>query len=257
MANTNRMGALLNKAERKLGLAMVNLPPQLSKNTWADVVIEDSLTEFSRLFPQIIEYKIDMTKEPMKDGFYMIDEDRISGYFYMGIQDIDYSSLARDNRFYTQQMGIGQVDYLSMQAGIGMEDFAMAQMGADMSGLFNNGIFIETKGDNMFKICNALGYDMKWLRICTLKLRVKHSESLNTISAGMMTIFEQLCFSDIATYLYNNLKFFDGQDTGYGSIDLKMDLLEQWMNKKDEIMAKLEEASVSASNDACPIMWTI
>ncbi len=314
MANTNRMTNLLNKIERRIGVKQLHLPDELSKDTWVDVIIDESLTEYSRKFPLIADYLVNLVDDPTrnmmiqkdkvnevqeitsrlnqdktlnnvtknknlsidiiettgstinstsnnvylanKDGWYMIDESQINGFF-LGIQDIDYSSLAVDNRFYIQQMGIGQVDYMSMQSGIGMEDFAMAQMGANMSGLFNNGIFLETQGDNMFRISNCLGYKMRWLKKCRLKIRLRHSESLNTISAGTMTIFEDLCCADVATYLYNELKFYDGQDTGYGNYDLHMDKLEEWMNKRGDIIEQLTEASVSASNPACPIMWTI
>lgn len=257
MATTNQMGTMLNKIERKLGLLQVNLPESLSKETWVQVIIEDSLTEFSRLYPLVIPYMVDFVNDPRHGDWLMIDQKRIEGYTYLGIQDLDFSKLAADNRFYMQQMGLGHIDFMAMQGGIGLEDFAMQQMGADMNGLFNNGLFIEQEGDNMFKVVNAFNYKMPWLRKATLKIKVVHSESLNTISAGMMNIFEQLCMADVATHLYNNLKFYDGQDSGYGQIDLKMDLIESWMNKKDEIMDKLNESSVSAANPACPIMWTI
>ena len=86
-------------------------------------------------------------------------------------------------------MGLGHIDFMAMQGGIGLEDFAMQQMGADLNVLFNNGLFIEHEGDNMFNGYNAFNYKMPWLRKATLKIKVVHSESLNTISAGMMIIF--------------------------------------------------------------------
>ena len=257
MAYTNRMGELLNKCERNLGTKPLNLPDELKKENWVEIIIDESLTKFSRMFPFLIDYKIDLSTTPNKDGWYILDEEKIPGYYFLYVKDIDWSTLSRDNSIYLQQTGYGYNDFYSTQSGISMEDICMVQMGADMNGLFNNGFFIETQSDTMFKITNALNYNTTWIRRCTLKLAVRHSETLHTISAGMMSIFEQLCCSDVATYLYNELKFYDGTESGYGTSNLRLERIEYWMDKQDEIIEKLQEASVSASNEACPIMMTI
>ena len=257
MAYTNRMGSLLNKIERNLGTRQINLPPELQKENWVEVIIEDALTEYSRAFPYLIDYKVDLNNMEERNGWYVIDDSYFPGYFFLYVKDIDWSTLARDNYAALQSTGYGYTDFFATQADISMEDFCMLQMGADMRGLYNSGLFLEVQNDSMFKITNALNYPTKWIRNCTLKIAVRHSETLHTISAGMMTTFEQLCFSCVATWLYNELKFFDGQESGYGATDLQLQRIEYWMEKHDEISEKLTEASVSASNEACPILITI
>ena len=84
MATTNQMGTMLNKIERKLGLLQVNLPESLSKETWVQVIIEDSLTEFSRLYPLVIPYMVDFVNDPRHGDWLMIDQKRIEGYTYLG-----------------------------------------------------------------------------------------------------------------------------------------------------------------------------
>ena len=69
----NRMTALLNKIERRLGLKVLKLPEELSKDSWADIIKEDTLPTFSRYFPNQITVIIDNTC--CKDGFYFIDKD--------------------------------------------------------------------------------------------------------------------------------------------------------------------------------------
>lgn len=258
MAYTNRMGELLNKVERNLGgTKPLNLPEDLQKENWVKIIVEDALTEFSRAIPDIIDYKVDLSKMENRNGWYIVDDNLFPGYYFLYIKDIDWKTLARDNTIYLQQTGYGYSDFSAMQMNISMEDFCMAQMNADMNGLFNSGLFIETKHDNMFKITNALDYPTTWIRNCTLKIAVRHSESLHTISAGMMTTFEQLCYSCVATWLYNELKFYDGQETGYGVSDLQMQRIEYWMEKHEEISEKINASVVSAENESCPILITI
>jgi hypothetical protein len=72
-----------------------------------------------------------------------------------------------------------------------------------------------------------------------------------------MEIFEKLAFSDIATLLYQNLKYYDGLETIYATIELKLDELQKWADMRDELVGILDDAHVSAANDACPIMLTI
>jgi hypothetical protein len=73
----------------------------------------------------------------------------------------------------------------------------------------------------------------------------------------MMEIFEQLAQADIATFLFQNLKYFDQQDTVYMQLDLKLDTLQEWANKRDDIIRQLEEAHTTTANEAQPIIMTV
>ena len=58
MALTNNMTRLVNKIDRRLGCYELNLPKYLQKDEWAKVIIEDSLTTFSRYFPMKIRFHV-------------------------------------------------------------------------------------------------------------------------------------------------------------------------------------------------------
>ena len=73
----------------------------------------------------------------------------------------------------------------------------------------------------------------------------------------MMEIFEKLVYADVANFLFQNLKYYDGLETIYASIELKLDDLQRWAETRDDIIQILDDAHVSASNDACPVMITI
>ena len=73
----------------------------------------------------------------------------------------------------------------------------------------------------------------------------------------MMETFEKLAEADVAKFLYENLKYYDGLETVNASIDLKLGELEAKATTRDEIVEKLEEAHVTAANKHQPIMFTV
>ena len=88
----NRMTDVVNKIERRLGTAPLNLPEQLQKKNWADSVIKpDTLTTFSRFFPHMV--KVQLTKEDMKDGYYLLDRHIPDNYEILGVKDILWSDI--------------------------------------------------------------------------------------------------------------------------------------------------------------------
>ena len=258
MAFSNNMTKLLNKIENRLGVKLLNLPPQLAKQTWAnEVIIPDTLSTWSRYFPNQIEYDCSRST-PAKDGWYIIDEKFIEGVEVIGVRDLDWKSFTNDNIYYQQEIGLGTLDYISLQAGMSFEDIATIQMRKDINSLFNSGIFVEFRPPNMFKLTSATNADLtRGFMKYKVILLIKHSDSLLTISPTMMETFEDLAISDVAGYLYRNLKYYDGGESAYTNIDLKLDELQEQMGKRDGIVEKLADSSVSASNPAIPLIMTI
>ncbi len=139
-----------------------------------------------------------------------------------------------------------------------ISDVVFMQMAADQASLINNGIYVDFIYPNKIAIKNAYNVNItKSVNEVPVDLLIKHSDNLNTISPTIMEIFEDLVKADIASYLYNELKYYDGLDTVYGSIDLKLSDLEQQANKREEIINKLEESYISASNENQPLMFTV
>ena len=123
-------------------------------------------------------------------------------------------------------------------------------MRADHMSMFLNTIFVKIERPNKVKFQTSNNRDItKFLNIIPLEVMVKNFDDLSTISPGMMEIFEDLCSADIATFLFNQLKFYDGLENLFGSnIDLKLQQLEEAMGKREEIVQKLQENQVSAGN---------
>lgn len=258
MAFSNNMTKLLTKIENRLGVKLLNLPEELCKDKWAtEVIIPDTLATFSRFFPNQIEYHVDQT-HPKKNGYYYIDEKYIEGVEILGVRDLSWSNFGDDSLIYQQNMGYGAIDYVSRSAGMGIEDVAMAQMGADFSSLFSNNIYVDFIPPNKFALKGFGNNDFgKSIRRFTILLLIKHSDNLTTISPTKMEIFENLAIADVASFLYNNLKFYDGLETVFARIDLKLEDLRSKSEQREVIIDKLENSYVSASNDYAPMILTI
>ena len=72
-----------------------------------------------------------------------------------------------------------------------------------------------------------------------------------------MELFERLAISDVATFLYEQLKMYDNLETTYSNIDLKLSSLEEKSRDRQQIIEYLESNYVSAANRNQPILLTI
>ena len=255
---SNNMTRLLDKVERKLGVRPLNLKDELAKDKWPEnVIIPDTLTTFSRYIQRVIDYDISRL-HPKKDGYFYIDEDFVENNEILGASDIAWPKFSNTSLYYQQEMGYGTIDYLAQSTGFSMEDIAMLQMRADMSSLFNNGIFVSFEPPSRIALKGRTDADLsRVLHKFALKIFIKHDPSLVTIPATKMEIFEELAVADVAAYLYNELKYFEAQNTVYANIDMKLGELQEKMNKRDDIIERLAAANVSASNPGCPIIMSV
>ena len=252
----NKMNNLLNKIERRLGTRQLNLPEYLSKEKWAEEVIcNETLDTFSRYFPNSMHIILDLSQRK-RDGFYVIDEYIHDGIEVIGVRDIDWSLFSRDSLRLQEAQGYGVYDFMTNN--YGMDDIALLQMRADHMSLFNNQIFIEYKPPNMIKLSTVTGADItRGMKSFPIELLIKHAPNLMTIPPTMMEIFEELAEADVAKFLYENLKYYDGLETVYANIDMKVSDLEGKASRREDIVQRLEESHVSAANAHQPLMFTI
>lgn len=253
---TNKMNKLLNKIERRLGTKPLNLPDDLAKDKWAEEVIaNETLDTFSRYFPNSMHIMLDLSQRK-RDGFYLLDEYVPENVDILGVRDIDWSLFSRDSLRLQEAQGYGVYDFMTNN--YGLDDIALLQMRADHMSLFNNQIFVEFKPPNMIKLSTVTGADItRGMNSFPVEILIKHAPNLMTIPATMMETFEDLAEADVARFLYQNLKYYDGLETVYASIDMKISELETIAGKRDDIVVKLDDAHVSAANAHQPLMFTI
>ena len=249
----NKMTQLLNKIERRLGLKIIHLPEELAKDTWHEIIEEDTIPTFSRYFPHKIVTIID--NKCHKDGYYFIDKDLPEGTKIIGVKDIDWQAYKCDPRFDRQGINFGTYDFISRDYSV--DDVALSQVAADYLSLFNLGIYIEFEYPNKIKLVSVNGSPVSRYRPFPLAVYVEHQPSLMTISPTMMETFEKLAQADVAVFLYQQLKYFDGIDTVYANLDLKLDTLQEWANKREEIVQQLEEAHTSTANEWQSMIMTV
>lgn len=253
---SNKMNALLNKLERRLGTKQLNLPDYMSKSVWADEVIaNETLDTFSRYYPNSMRLTLDLSQKN-KDGYYLIDEYIPDNVEVLGVRDIDWSTFSRDSLKLQEAQGYGTYDFMTNN--YGMDDIMLLQMRANLMSVFNNQIFVEYKAPNMVKISTITGADItRSMQSFPIEVFIKHAPNLMTIPPTMMETFEELAEADVAKFLYENLKYYDGLETVYANMDLKISDLEQKASKREDIVQKLEDNYVSAANSKQPLMFTV
>lgn len=251
MAHMNKMTELLDKIERRLGTKPVNLPNDIAKSSWVEVIESDTLTTFSRYFPHIFPYEVN-TKTDKKGDYYLIDEERIGNIDVLGIRDINWDKFSKNYNY--SLSGYGSYGYLGGQ--YNMDDIGLMQMRADHSSLFNNEIFVEWEPPNKVKLVSTTGLDIaRSMSTFTIDLFLKHPNNLMTIAPTKMETFEALAIADVATYLYQYLKYFDGLETVYANIDLKMDEWQKQADRREDIVQQLKDGYVSMANDNQPAIF--
>ena len=252
----NKMNNLLNKIERRLGVMQMNLPDYLAKDKWAeDVISNETLDTFSRYFPNSMKISLDLSQRK-KDGYYLLDEYVPDSVEIIGVRDIDWALFSKDSLRLQEAQGYGMYDFMTNN--YGLDDIMLLQMRADHMSLFNNQIFVEYKPPNMIKLSTVTGTDVtRSMRSFPIEILIKHASNLMTIPPTMMETFEELAEADVARFLYENLKYYDGLETVYANIDLKLGDLENKASKREDIVQRLDDAHVSAANSHQPLMFTV
>lgn len=273
----NDMSKLLDKIERRLGLIPLqsSLPEGFRKSDWAVVIEEQTMDTFSRYYPHKFPMVVNDTTcykkyinendqssamRNKKDGYktiwYYIKDEVLEGVKLLGVQDIDWTDYTTNNSSLGATSLGGGYYYPSFACPEATLDSVLAlQMNADMSSLYNRGIYIDFEYPNRFSL-KGLGNTNYDLDSFVVILLVKHN-SLATISPTKMEIFEDLAICDIADFLYNNLKYFDNLETIYVNIDMKLGDLQDKANQRNEIIERLRDSYVSTSNDNIPYIWTV
>ena len=252
----NKMTALLDKIERRLGTKPLNLPDYLQKDKWAEEVIaNETLDTFSRYFPNAVNIRLDKSMRT-KDGYYLIDEPFGENVEILGIRDINWQQFSQTTTRRHDAYGYGYYDFLANN--YGMDDIALLQARADQMSLFNNNIFVDFEAPNRVRFVTVTGSDITMtMDNIPITVLIKHALNLKTIPPTMMETFEKLAEADVARFLYENLKYYDGLETVHATIDLKMSDLENKASTRDDIVEKLDEAHVSAANKYQPLIFAV
>lgn len=255
---SNRMSKLLDKIERRLGTAILNLPDNLSKDNWGKLVIQnETLDTFSRFFPNAIT--ITLTKNMQdKNGYYVMDEALRNdpSVEIIGVKDVNWKDISRSGLANHEASGYGI--YSQLPTDYSVNDVLAIQTRIDMTSIFDNNIYIDFVPPNKVKLTTNSGNDAtKGMPSFPLTIFVKHANNLMTISPTTMEVFEELAEADVARFLYENLKYYDNVETVFATTDMKISDLQDSANKREDIVNKLDEAHVSFSNKNQPMIFCV
>lgn len=253
----NNMSKLIDKIEWRLGLIPLtkHLPEEFGKNAWATVIKEDSLLTYSRYVPRRFSFKVTPQTAPKKGPWYYIDEDYVGSQSILGVGDIDWTKFGNRSIGLAQTFGYGTID-AGLAANYTIDDIMGMKQRADYASMFSNQIIPEFEAPNKIRLVAAGNYDVN-IGEFNIILYLKHLDSLTSIPPTAMEKFEQLAQADVAGFLVNNLKYWDGFETVFSTIDLKMSNLESEYGKRESIIDYLEQNYVSANNRAIPLIMTV
>ena len=253
----NKMNQLFSKIERRLGTKPLTLPEDISKDKWADeVIIPDTITTFSRFFPHMVRIRIDASPENKKDGYYIIDTDLLGGAEILGVKDIAWDEYG--NNALAQQSGIGMYDYLGAYNNYSMDDVMLLQARANMTSVFNNSIFVDFKEPNMIRLSSVTNGDITGgLAQMPIDVFVNHPANLSTIPPTQMETFEKLAIADVASFLVAYLQHYDGLETVFANVDMKLSSIERFADRREDIVQLLDDAHVNPANKNQPIMYCV
>ena len=245
----NRMSDLCDKIERRLGTKPLTLPKDISKDAWPDIIIHDSIDTFSRYFPRKIT--IVLTQDMKKDGWYYIDAKLPDNIEIIGIQDIDWDSFSSDAFDSQCYSGYGYYDNICTNGLISTGDIMQLQCVANYRSLYNNGIYLEEDPPNKVRFKTATHMDIT-VNNFPLNIFVKHSPNLMTISPTMMETFEKLAMADVASAIYEYLKYYDGTETVFANVDFKLDSIADKARMREDVIQELKDAYVNPANTGQP-----
>ena len=253
----NNISKLVDKIEWRLGLIPLtkHLPEEFNKDAWAKIIKEDSLLTYSRYCPRRFSFKVNKHTAHKEHGWYYIDEDYVGNQPILGIGDVDWTMFGNRSMGLAQTFGYGVAD-AGIAQNFTISDIIGLKNRADFASIFSNQIIPEFEPPNKFRLV-ASGDDDVEIGDFNIILYLKHLDSLVSIPATAMEKFEQLAQADVANFLMNNLKYWDGLETVFSTLDIKLSYLEQEAGKRDNVIDYLEQNYVSAANKGIPLIMTI
>ena len=149
-------------------------------------------------------------------------------------------------------------DYLGAYNNYSMDDVMLLQARANMTSVFNNSIFVDFKEPNMIRLSSVTNGDITGgLAQMPIDVFVNHPANLSTIPPTQMETFEKLAIADVASFLVAYLQHYDGLETVFANVDMKLSSLERFADRRDDIVQLLDDAHVNPANKNQPIMYCV
>ena len=133
---------------------------------------------------------------------------------------------------------------------------------------------LQIAGDDMIPMCQDTGMAVVFINVgqevhltggditgglaeIPVDLFVAHPSNLSTIPPTQMEIFEDLSTADVARFLVAYLQHYDGLETVFAGVDLKLSFIENYASRRDDIVQTLKESYVNPANENQPIMYCV
>lgn len=253
---SNNISRIIKKISNRLGLEIMmdKFPENIDKYKWVEIIQNEVIELYSRYYPHKINYKFNPVSDyNPKNKLYTINKEFISK------SDIKILSVKGLGESYKQTglfpSGLVYDRYNGGDVGCCYDSMSRVDSFINLSqtmterSYFKDPMIVEFYPPNSFRITNVDYSDLLSNRApFDIELLVVHPKSLFTLSQTQLTLFEDLCTCKIAEFLYGHLKYYEGIESGYQTIDLKLDTIQDWMNKTEDILNIINESYVSMTN---------
>lgn len=219
------MSELLTNIKMSLGIYVLKLPFDNADEMLVNVIKQKTLRSFSNLYPTRRRVPIDaddleLIYENIHESKYKLPSD------YFGKMKIsNIYSVTPINSFYADNF---RSSSLLMDQGYDLfQDVMLAQVGFDLASTIAPPFTFKFEYPNMLTLYNMTTCYNKLL----IEIGFQHPDNLSTIKPTMEDSFIQLATLDVKSFLYNNLKYYDGLETAYARLNL---LIDNWSNAEQE-----------------------
>lgn len=220
---------LLQSIELDLGYKFTNL--EITHDEIMQIIISRTLPEFSKYFPYQERIRINTQTDLVpeyKNRYFLDSENEI----------ININRLIGPSKSSPSDIIDGNPNPLTY----GSSNFLERQLIADLSSA-TNPITFEYHHPGMIEIAPITSMSSSYIIVAN----VMHPAHLGTIPTNMQDYFRQLASLDVKSALYLLRNRFQNMQTTFGSIELFVDDLSQAMDKREELVSRMQKSSILSS----------
>lgn len=233
------LNQILSHVKSRLGASARQL--ELSDEELVRCLQDETLQTFSVYAPFYIEYSIDLEKsvvEGMTNTYNLPLE--IHGFKVVGVEKmIPSSGMAIMN-----SGGAGNWGILGGNYEAAMNSFINAKLATGMNSLFMTPETFQYIHPGLLRVYKSMPSTASSLM---LFLKTTHRKDFGTIPNGYLEMVKKLALADVANDLLGIRSYFSNINTTFAEINLNLDQLKDWSDKRDDIIENLRKSQLKAS----------
>lgn len=226
---------LIRRIKRDIGIYGIALPIENVDQYIMEILEDTTVPVFSNYCPTVETVQIDihdLEKQPRIASacdLYVIPDSLLVGRELLYVLDVKYDeSYLRESYHPT---------YFGGDEGLGLlGDMMIGNVSKNITDTIINSITFKYEFPRKLYIFDSLMSSK-----IMLELGFQHDKNLQSISPTQAESFFKLALLDVKAGLYNTIKHYDGLETAYGRIELKIDDWQSAPSDRKDLLAEWDE----------------